>query len=73
MLSYFSDGQNDFIALEDLSFKNYHTIERGKGVDHFHTMKVMDAFAKFHAISLAFKDQKPEEFREAANGLKVCN
>lgn len=71
-MAHYSDGENDFIALEDLSFKNYGSVERGEGLDLNRTMKVIDVFAKFHAVSLAFKDQKPAEFMDAASSLKVC-
>lgn len=69
-LAYYSDGQNDFISLEDLSCKNYDSLERGNGLDYEHTINVIDVFAKFHALSLAYKDQKPEEFNEVVNSLK---
>lgn len=33
----------------------------------------MTLFAKFHALGLAFKDQQPKQFEEAANSLEVTH
>ncbi|XP_044748926.1 uncharacterized protein LOC123309749 [Coccinella septempunctata] len=70
LLAFCLDGENDYIALEDLSYKNFDSMERGKGIDYDTTMKVLNVFAKFHALSLAYKDQKPVEFSKAASSLK---
>ncbi|KAL3267272.1 hypothetical protein HHI36_011405 [Cryptolaemus montrouzieri] len=69
-LTHYIGGYDDFICLEDLSYKNYRSMERGDGINQFYTIQVLDLFAKFHALSLAFKDQKPEMFAEIAGSLK---
>ncbi|XP_049826062.1 uncharacterized protein LOC109594553 isoform X2 [Aethina tumida] len=60
LLSSFSDGEHDFIALEDLSYKGYKTAEREGSVNFDQTKLGLILMAKFHALSIALRDQKPE-------------
>lgn len=69
--SAYADGEHDYIALEDLSYKGYQGVLRGDCLDFDHTIISLKLFAKFHAIALAFKDQSPEEFEAVANSLQV--
>lgn len=56
--------------LEDLSLRNFSTIDRKTGVmTAEHVYLVMQGLAKFHAISFALKDQKPEKFNELTSNL----
>lgn len=66
-----SDGENDFIALEDLSFDGYHTIDKTKGLDLKHCKKILAMLGKFHAVSLAIRDQEPDEFDKMVNMVEV--
>lgn len=66
-----SDGENDFIALEDLTFDGYTTTDRAKGLDFNQCKQIMVTLGKFHAISLAFRDQEPNEFDKVINVIEV--
>ncbi|KAK4886830.1 hypothetical protein RN001_003101 [Aquatica leii] len=65
-----ADGTNDYIALENLNTKGFYGLTRSGGLDLEHTQQIMRIFARFHALALAFKDQKPKEFEEVANSLE---
>lgn len=69
-VSAIADGTNDYVLLEDLSYKNYKTVSRGRCLDLKHAELVLQLFAKFHALGLAFKNQKPKEFELAAATLE---
>lgn len=66
-----SDGENDFIALEDLSFDGYKTTDRASGFDFNHCKQIMATLGKFHAISLAIRDQEPEELNKMIDFVEV--
>lgn len=51
------DGDNDFIALEDLPCDGFKTADRSNGLDYAHCKQIMTVLGKFHAISLAIRDQ----------------
>lgn len=70
-MSAVTDGANDYIAMDDLSHKGYRTVSRGSGFDINHIRLVINLFAKFHAASLAWKDQQPQAFENAVNALEV--
>ncbi|KAF5285489.1 hypothetical protein FQR65_LT13234 [Abscondita terminalis] len=64
-----ADGTHDYIALENLNNKGFMSLTRSGGIDFEHTQLIMNLFARFHALALAFKDQKPSEFDEVATSL----
>ncbi|XP_031341259.1 uncharacterized protein LOC116169328 isoform X2 [Photinus pyralis] len=68
-ISAYSDGTNDYIALENVNYKGFSQLTRSGGLDFDHAQLIMRLFARFHALGLAFKDQKPEEFQTIANAL----
>lgn len=49
--------KNEIIALENLRKKNYTLYDKSKCMNNAHLKLVLETFAKFHAISFAFKDQ----------------
>ncbi|XP_077287787.1 uncharacterized protein LOC143912381 [Arctopsyche grandis] len=57
-----TDGQNDVLALEDLSIYNFTTAVRQEGIDYAHFEVTLECFAKLHALSFAYKDQHPDSF-----------
>lgn len=63
------DGENDFIALQDVTFLGYEVIGRQNSLDEEQFKMILKSIARFHAISFAFKDQNPHEFREVAEYL----
>ncbi|KAF5297341.1 hypothetical protein FQA39_LY12180 [Lamprigera yunnana] len=69
-ISAFGDGNNDYITLENMTPKEYNGIARSDGLSLEYTQLIMRLFARFHALGLAFKDQKPEEFEKAVGCLE---
>ncbi|CAL7944211.1 unnamed protein product [Xylocopa violacea] len=63
------DGENDYIALEDVTVLGYEPIARQSCLDYDQCMMILKAIARFHAISFAYKDQQKEEFIEIAESL----
>lgn len=56
------------LFLQDLAEKSFEMIDKNDlTVDHI--LLVMKALGKFHAVSLALKDQDPQKFSEIVNGL----
>lgn len=51
---------NEGLFFEDLKVIGFDMFDRFKEVTKEHVLRVMEALAKFHAVSLALKDQKPE-------------
>lgn len=61
-LAAYSDGVNDFVALEDLKQFGYGSASRQDGVALAECILCMQNIGRFHAMSLAMKDQRPETF-----------
>lgn len=61
---------NECLIFEDLSVRGFTTIDRrAEEVTPEHVRLVMQSLGKFHAISLALKDQQPDRFKELAASL----
>ncbi|XP_055312342.1 uncharacterized protein LOC129574385 [Sitodiplosis mosellana] len=58
------EKQTYILLMEDLRSKNYEMWPKDETVDLEHELLVMKELSKFHAISFAMKDQRPNEFRE---------
>ncbi|KAJ8919236.1 hypothetical protein NQ315_003819, partial [Exocentrus adspersus] len=69
LLSSFSDGKNDYIALKDISFDGYGTGERNLGIDRECASLFLKLLANFHALSIAARHQNPH-FEKVARSLK---
>ncbi|XP_035779550.1 uncharacterized protein LOC118459870 isoform X2 [Anopheles albimanus] len=61
-LAAYSDGENDFIALEDQSQYGYGTASRAEGVGLDECQRCMRSLGRFHALSLAMKEQESDRF-----------
>lgn len=68
--SSFSDGENDYVALKDLSFDGYDTVQRDLGITQEKASFFLKLLANFHALSIAARQQN-SEFEEVARTLKV--
>ncbi|XP_014214810.1 uncharacterized protein LOC106643983 [Copidosoma floridanum] len=60
--AYHLDGENDFIALEDVTCRGYDSIPRQSCLSYGECKQFLEAMARFHGISFAFKDERKEEF-----------
>lgn len=65
------DGENDFIALEDLTVRGYNSFKRQGCINLEECLHVLRTLGRFHGISLAFKTLQPEEFYRSANDIEV--
>lgn len=63
------DGENDFLALEDVSVIGFGPVSRLSGTSSDQCYMMLKAMAKFHAISFAYKDQKKAEFSQMQENL----
>lgn len=61
------ETEESFLVLEDLSDKGYKMLDKADSVDYEHTCLLMKALGKFHALSLALKEQDPNFFNELKN------
>ncbi|XP_049787987.1 uncharacterized protein LOC126191227 [Schistocerca cancellata] len=66
----FTDGEHDYIVLEDLSVLGFQPAKGQETYNFEHCAEVLKCMAKFHALSFAMKDQELEEFRAAAHNLE---
>ncbi|XP_018576355.1 uncharacterized protein LOC108914922 [Anoplophora glabripennis] len=69
VLSSFSNGENDYVALKDLSFEGYETVQRDIGIDQDYALLFLKLLANFHALSIAARHLDPE-FEKVARSLK---
>lgn len=60
------DSENDshILVMEDLRMRNFDMWPRKQTVRYDHELMVMETLGKFHGISFALKDQRPDEFEE---------
>jgi hypothetical protein len=54
--------RNEAVFLEDLKASGFEMFDRFKEVTKEYAMKTMEALGKYHALSFALRDQKPELF-----------
>lgn len=66
----FCDGLTDVICLEDGKPQGFVGAVRQKGMDLDHVKVTLKTVAKFHALSFAMKDQKPQELETLVNGIR---
>lgn len=62
----FGDG---FLFMNDLQEQGYQMVERWKTLDYEHLDLTVKALARFHAVGLATKIQKPEEFKNVCHKI----
>ncbi|XP_011181745.1 uncharacterized protein LOC105211807 [Zeugodacus cucurbitae] len=66
----YCDGENDFIALENVNFRGYNAPNRQDYISLEDAILTMRTLGRFHGISLAFRALEPEVFEAAAKGLE---
>lgn len=64
--------QEELIALENLKRNNFRMLPKGKTINDSHFVLATKTFAKFHAVSFAFKDQKRELYDSFTKNIKKC-
>ncbi|XP_003706592.3 uncharacterized protein LOC100875535 [Megachile rotundata] len=63
------DGENDFIAMEDVTVLGYKPIERQNSLNEDQCKMILKTFAKLHATCFAYKDQRKEEYTKVIENL----
>lgn len=56
------DGENDFIALQDVRQLGFVPVTRQTVITYEQFKYIVEAMARFHSISFAYKHEKKEEF-----------
>lgn len=69
MVSYF-DGDNDFLALENLNPYGYESTSRQEAMNIHLTRLIMQTLGRFHGLSFVMRDQSPKQFEEISNALE---
>ncbi|XP_030755897.1 uncharacterized protein LOC115882160 [Sitophilus oryzae] len=69
-LSSYCDGQNDFLVLEDLTCRGFKAAGRNENFSFVSICVFLTTLAKFHALSLALKQNNPE-FVKIAKSLEA--
>jgi hypothetical protein len=58
----YSDGENDFIVLDDLAQYGYSTVSSHSGLSLADSQRCLESLGRFHGLSLALHDQHPQKF-----------
>ncbi|XP_067640068.1 uncharacterized protein [Eurosta solidaginis] len=66
----FCDGENDFIALENVTNRGYGAPNRQEYISLEDALLTMRTLGRFHGTSLAMRALEPENFEKAAKSLE---
>uniref|UniRef100_A0A1A9ZA53 CHK domain-containing protein n=1 Tax=Glossina pallidipes TaxID=7398 RepID=A0A1A9ZA53_GLOPL len=66
----YCDGENDFIALEDVNVFGYSSPIRQECISLEECLLTMSTLGRFHGVSLAFSELEPEEFEKTCKCLE---
>lgn len=61
---------NECLVMENMKEKGYKMKDRKVPLDIEHVLLVMKQYGRYHALSFALKDQKPQIFKEYADNCK---
>lgn len=64
------DGENDFLALENLNTYGYYTTSRQESMNVHVCRLIMQTLGRFHALSFVIRDQSPKMFEEITSVLE---
>lgn len=68
-LAFHLDGENDFIALNDVSPQGFGPAARQSTLTLDQIRTIIEAMARFHGISFAYKDQHEEHFKKISSKI----
>ena len=68
-MAFHLDGDNDFIALDDVSPLGFGPAAREDCITFEQCQSILEAMARFHGVSFAYKDQNKEDFKKKASKL----
>ncbi|KAF2901786.1 hypothetical protein ILUMI_04402 [Ignelater luminosus] len=61
--------KNEALIFENLKVSGYSVWEKGIPMKHDHVSLVMSDYGRFHAMSLAMRDQEPERFKNLTRSM----
>ncbi|XP_022904456.2 uncharacterized protein [Onthophagus taurus] len=64
-----SNKNREVMILENLRANGFRSYNRRQPLDDNHLELILDELAHFHAVSFAFKDQKPDRFKEIVKNV----
>lgn len=64
------DGDNDFVVLENINFLGYISPDRQSCITLTDCLLIIKTLGRFHGLSIAFRDQEPVNFENAANSVE---
>jgi thiamine kinase-like enzyme len=67
----FIDDNKEIIVLENLKKSGYALWDKKMSMTRKHINMVVEAYGKFHAISVAMKDQEPEKYQQLIDSFKT--
>ncbi|XP_012261909.2 uncharacterized protein LOC105689461 [Athalia rosae] len=65
-----SDNRKEAVCLEDLGVKGFVMRDRLKEMDFAHASIIMKTWGRFHALSFALRDQRPDIFKSEIAAMK---
>ncbi|OXU16940.1 hypothetical protein TSAR_016076 [Trichomalopsis sarcophagae] len=68
-LAFHLDGENDYIALEDVSPLGFGQAARQSCLTFEQSSYMLEAIARFHGVSFAYKDQHKENFEKITSKI----
>ena len=66
----YTDGENDYVALDDLTQCGYDEPTRQSEIDIHLSRLIMTTLGRFHGMSFVIRDQSPDLFEKLSNGLE---
>lgn len=67
--AYHIDGENDFIVLQNVTLLGYTPMDKKNIVNYEQCKHVIKSMARFHSVSLAFKNENKEKFNHLTSLL----
>jgi Ecdysteroid kinase-like family len=64
------DGENDFLALENLNTYGYFITSRQESMNIHVSRLIMQTLGRFHGLSFVIRDQSPKMFEELSSALE---
>ncbi|KAK5646586.1 hypothetical protein RI129_005050 [Pyrocoelia pectoralis] len=69
LYKYFNEYREEMLIFENVKFSRFKHYPRNKCLDYNHVLLILQEYARFHALSYALRDQKPDLFKEMASHM----
>lgn len=64
------DDKNEALIMENMKELGFELFDRHQTLNYSHVLLAMKEYGKFHALSYALRDQKPDLFKELSNNTQ---